>query len=141
MKAMIATQTATKCQSCGRILTSTKSIAAGRGPVCQAKIAAAAKASTAAPALVAKAIELIEDGALVHWTRNLFLAVSTDGTVAYEVDAAAGSCTCPAGVHGRPCYHVLAARIVLASVGTPVVAKPVEIARPADPFAAFADAA
>jgi hypothetical protein len=130
---MAATQTTTKCQRCGRTLTDPKRVALGLGRTCAAKIAEAAKAVSHPASQVAKAVDLIEDGALIHWTRDLFQAVSTDGTEVYTVDAAAGSCTCPAGTNGRGCYHRTAVALL---TGQPVtVPAPVEIARPADPFA------
>jgi Family of unknown function (DUF6011) len=138
---MATTQVTAKCQRCGRILTDPKRVATGLGRTCQAKIAEAAKALEQPAGQVEKAVELIEDGALVHWTRDLFVAVSNDGVTVYEVDAAAGSCTCPAGVNGRHCYHRIAAEIVQASVGVPAATKPAALARPADPFAVFASAA
>ena len=128
------------CRKCGRDITSARSIReatqnGGYGRGCARKIADAALASDQPAEQVDKALELIEDGALVHWTRDLFQAVSTDGTEVYTIDAAAGSCTCPAGQHGRTCYHAVAVALVL---GQPVTAPaPVELARAADPFACF----
>jgi hypothetical protein len=135
---MAATQT-TNCQRCGRTHTDPNRVALGLGRTCAAKIAEAAKAVSHPASQIEKAVELIEDGALIHWTRDLFLAISTDGTVAYEVDAAAGSCTCPAGVNGRHCYHRIATELLGVADAAP--AARVEIARPADPFAYFADVA
>lgn len=104
------TQT-TACKSCGRTLTATKSVALGRGKVCQAKweakIAAAAK--TEQPTRLAKAVELVEDGGLVR-VGHLFLAVSSKGDTRYEVSPT-GECSCTAAQYGRACYHVLAAQL------------------------------
>ena len=62
----------------------------------------------------AKAVEAIEQGAILPTSRpNLYTAVSGDGSTTYLV--AAQSCTCPAGVKDRRCYHVAAVRILLAA--------------------------
>lgn len=143
---MTATQTTT-CRRCGRTLTSTRSIReanrnGGYGRGCAHTIEAAAHTSTAPAAQIDEALELIEDGALQHWTHTLYLAVSSDGRVLYEVcpDAGThGSCTCKAGQYGRYCYHLLAVRLLTGKPAVPAAA--VEVARPADPFAVFADAA
>lgn len=139
-------QQATTCRKCQRPLTSLRSIReaarnGGYGRGCARKIDHAAQASTDQPAQVAKATQLIEDGALDHVAGSTWLAVSSDGSTRYEVDAAAGTCSCPAGQHGRRCYHAIAVEFV---TGRPVVAP----ALVADPFARlprdidpFADAA
>jgi hypothetical protein len=58
----------------------------------------------------AKAVELIETGALVPASRpGLFLAVSSDGTDTYLIDTYEGSCTCRGHAHAGHCYHHLAA--------------------------------
>lgn len=108
---------------CGRKLTSAKSVAAGYGPVCRARMRAAAIAEAVkgfAVAQVAKAKELIADGGLIPTGRpGVFRAVSSSGTDTY-LTTAEGNCNCPRGRHitsatERPCYHVLAARLVLAA--------------------------
>lgn len=109
--------TITRCPRCRRVLRSARSIAAGVGPTCKAKIAAAAKTTTAKPAQVAKAQELIELGAIVpvraHRARRprVFRVVSTDGTRTY-LTAATGQCNCAAGLKGRDCYHAFTARLI-----------------------------
>jgi hypothetical protein len=108
---------APQCERCHRALTSAASIARGRGRACQAKVDAVAAAAVdviPAPAL-AKALQAIRDHAIVHRTRALYWAVSSNGKQTYEVDARAGSCTCAAGRHGRRCYHVYAAAILAAA--------------------------
>lgn len=75
----------------------------------------AAKASTEKPAQVAKAVELIELGAIVPLNRGrklarVFRTVSSKGDATYLT--AATNCTCPAGRNARSCYHELAVRLV-----------------------------
>ncbi|MGC5012996.1 helix-turn-helix domain-containing protein [Streptosporangium sp. DT93] len=66
------------------------------------------------PFQIDKAHEAIEQGAILPTKRpNLYTAVSGDGSTTYLV--AAQSCTCPAGVKSRRCYHVAAVRILLAA--------------------------
>lgn len=105
----------TNCLRCGRRLTSAKSIALGYGPTCSAHIRKATKneAVTAhKPAAVAKAVELIELGAITPLRgRRIFTVISSDGTATYKTHPAA--CTCPAGIKGRHvCYHRVAAQIL-----------------------------
>ncbi|MGW3365940.1 DUF6011 domain-containing protein [Streptosporangium canum] len=105
------------CLRCGRLLRSAKSIGDGMGRTCKAKVATAAKTIDLAdfkPAQQAKATEVIEQGGILPTSRpHLYRAVSSDGTTTYLV--AAQSCTCPAGIKGRRCYHVAAVRILLAA--------------------------
>lgn len=113
------TSKTTRCHRCGRPLTSAESIARGYGRTCRAKVREAAKVVdlTAYKAFqLGKAEELIEQGGIVPTGRPaLYLAVSSDGTARYMVDAAEGSCSCPAGDKGRRCYHLLAADILTAA--------------------------
>lgn len=106
------TQT-TQCGRCGRTLTDPESVAAGYGPVCAKRIAEAAQTSIHQPAQVAKAVELIETGGMVtvHHGRA-YRAVSSDGQRTYLV--AREACTCPAGLHGRLCYHRISVEILTA---------------------------
>jgi uncharacterized Zn finger protein len=115
MNAAATTHQHTNCLRCGRALTSAKSTAAGYGPTCTRKVREAARAEVIAqykPAQVAKAEELIEQGALIPLRANrVFLAVSSDGTQTYKTHRAA--CTCPAGLKGRhACKHQIAAHIL-----------------------------
>lgn len=111
------------CRRCGRPITSARSLReaqnnGGYGRTCAAKVAHAAQTATASATQIAQAVELIEDGAIVHWTGSLFIAVSTNGLVRYEVMPTAGrhgSCSCPAGQYERACYHICAARILQAA--------------------------
>ncbi|MBB4931864.1 hypothetical protein F4561_002684 [Lipingzhangella halophila] len=105
----------TRCLRCGRVLRSTRSLNAGYGPTCRAKVRAAAKAAVLAQYKahqVEKAQELIDQGALIPLRgHRVFLAVSTDGSVTYRAHRAA--CTCPAGIKGRhACKHQIAAHIL-----------------------------
>lgn len=112
---MTATVTAASrhCARCGRPLTSARSIALGRGPVCDRRARAEAAASTAKPAQVEKALQLLADGA-VETLRpgRVWLVVASNGVDAYRT--APTACTCPAGVRGRDCYHRLAVSFLAA---------------------------
>jgi len=104
----------TRCLRCGRRLTATSG--AAYGPKCAAKIRQAAIAEAREGFTAeqqAKADELIRDGGLVPVRAtarngNLFRAVSSKGDATYLVTA--HGCGCRAGVQGRRCYHLLAAR-------------------------------
>ncbi|MFD3802631.1 DUF6011 domain-containing protein [Streptomyces sp. NPDC058619] len=104
----------TNCLRCGRVLRNTKSIAAGYGPTCKAKVRAAAKAeiiATYKPHQIEKAHELIEQGALIPLRGHIYLAVSSDGTETYRTHRAA--CNCKAGLKGHHvCKHRIAAHIL-----------------------------
>ena len=102
------------CLRCGRVLRSTKSVAAGYGPTCARHIrkATTTQASAHKPAAIAKAVELIEQGGILPLRgRRVFTVISSDGTATYKTAPAA--CTCPAGIRGRHiCYHRVAAQIL-----------------------------
>lgn len=101
---------------CGRKLTNPASRRAGYGPVCKRRIRQAVTSAVAKDEQLAKAVELIEDGGIVPVSRpGVFAAASSDGTTIYVVDVNAGTCTCPAGQHGRYCYHLAAAQILTAA--------------------------
>ena len=116
-----ATDKPAKClrPGCGRKLTAAASIKAGYGPVCRAKIRLAAINEAIkgfALAQVDKARELIADGGLIPTGRpGVFRAVSSNGTDTYLTHPA--TCSCAAGRRGKatPCYHSLAARLVVAT--------------------------
>lgn len=114
---MAATQITAKCLGCGRVLRAAKSIAAGRGRRCLAKVRAAAKAAVSVfkPAQVAKAEELIADGGIVAIRgRRVFRVVSTKGDTTYL--AAPQACNCAAGLRAQhTCYHRVAASILAAA--------------------------
>jgi hypothetical protein len=119
---MNTTATTAKCNRCGRTLRSAKSIAAGYGRTCKAKVAKATAEITAAaaykPFQVTKAVEVIELAAIVRQgTRRstTFEAVSSKGDAVYLVDQAAHVCSCPAGEKGVACYHLAAADILAAA--------------------------
>lgn len=103
-----------RCRHCHRVLRSTRSIALGYGPKCRGKIRKATTAQAAAhkPTAIAKAVELIELGAIAPLRgRRIFTVISSDGTATYKT--APQGCTCPAGIKGRfTCYHRVAATIL-----------------------------
>jgi hypothetical protein len=109
----------TRCTRCGRTLRSAKSIDAGFGPTCKAKVARAAKSTTAKPTQVAKALELVELGAIIPLNRRrsgtrVFRIVSSKGDATYL--STSHQCNCAAGLRGRyGCYHELAVQLVLAA--------------------------
>jgi hypothetical protein len=102
------------CARCGRALRDPKSVAAGVGPKCAKRIAAAAVTTLAhhKPAQVDKAVELIGDGAIVRLSAGTFSVVSSSGTDRYTTTPV--SCTCTAGFYGRTCYHRVAAQLIAA---------------------------
>ena len=114
MNAAATTHQHTNCLRCGRRLTSTKSCAAGYGLTCSRKVREAAKAeiiATYKPHQIAKAEELIEQGALIPLRAGIYLAPSSDGERTYKTHRAA--CSCPAGIKGlHPCKHRIAAHIL-----------------------------
>jgi hypothetical protein len=103
------------CLRCGRKLTAT---VGPYGRTCARKIRAAAIAEAKAdftPEQATKADELIRDGGMVPvgaTVRNgsLYRAVSSKGDEAYLCTSA--GCSCKAGLRGRRCYHLLAARVL-----------------------------
>jgi hypothetical protein len=107
------------CLRCGRRLTASASIAAGRGRTCRAHVRKAAQAADLSAFRgwqVAKAAEAIEEQVVVPSSRpGLYASVSGDGVTVYLTDAIEGSCTCKAGANGRLCYHLAAALILQAS--------------------------
>lgn len=105
-----------RCGRCGRKLTDPKSVARGYGRTCSRRIDDAIQAvgETFKPHQIASATQLIEDGGLVVGPHKVCLAVSSDGSSTYVVDAYAQTCTCTAGSLGRRCYH-LATALVLAA--------------------------
>jgi hypothetical protein len=128
MAATGATQHTAKCQSCGRIRrfgsAGTAATAQPYGRTCLRKIRAAAVDAALegfTPAQRDKAAELIADGGLVPTSRpGVYRASGSKGDVTYLVHSAV--CSCPAALHGRDCYHLLAARIVAACGSTRKVA-------------------
>ena len=105
--------TTCRCGRCDRPLSAAESVADGYGPICRARLLTAARSITSqySPAQVTKAIEAVELGAVVRVDRDTHLVLSSDGTVAYEVDLPARSCTCRARVW---CYHLAAIQITIA---------------------------
>jgi hypothetical protein len=65
-----------------------------------------------ADAAQAKAVELLEVGALVPLDAYRCLAVAANGADEYLVDTLAGSCTCKGHTYTGRCYHLLAATML-----------------------------
>jgi hypothetical protein len=74
---------------------------------------AAADLSIFKPEQIDKAEELISDRGIQVFRGTVFLAVSSRGDATYTTDA--DGCTCPAGDRGIRCYHMAAARILIAA--------------------------
>lgn len=112
---MNTTQQTGTCLTCRRPLRSAASIARQRGAVCARKARrAAVDLRDFTPAQVDAARELIEDAAIVPLRGLVFRTVSTDGAELHLTHPA--TCNCPAGRRSaRPCYHQLAARLLLAA--------------------------
>lgn len=112
-----ATEHTVKCLRCGRTLRAAASVKAGYGRGCQARIRKAAIDAAFegfSDDQRAKAGELIRDGGLVPTSRpGVFRTVGSKGDVTYLTHSAA--CNCPAGLRGRPCYHLAAARVLTAT--------------------------
>lgn len=107
-------QTAT-CTRCHATLRSEASIKRGMGAHCarEARREQAVQAAGFKPAAVEKARQLIADGAIVPVKgRRVFQVVSSNGTDRYLT--APQSCSCPAGLNGRQCYHRAAATLLAA---------------------------
>jgi hypothetical protein len=87
----------------------------GYGPKCRVMIRKARKAQVVSQYkahLVAKAEELIEQGALIPLRgRHVFQVIASNGTDTYKT--APQGCTCAAGLKGKHvCYHRIAAHIL-----------------------------
>lgn len=110
----------TTCTRCGRILHAAESVARGMGRGCARRVreVAAAAVELVKAETLAKALEDVEDGAIVDTRRvtsagrRVFAVVSSTGTGTYL--ATTQSCVCRAGLKGRVCRHRTAA--VLLSV-------------------------
>jgi hypothetical protein len=106
-----------RCLRCGRALRAAASVARGYGRTCQARVRTAAATvdlTAYKPFQVAKATEVIEQGAIIPTSRRtVYRAVSSDGSTVYLTTTDA--CTCPAGQKGRACYHRAAVIILTAA--------------------------
>ncbi|MBT2453288.1 hypothetical protein [Streptomyces sp. ISL-86] len=103
-----------RCLKCRRILR--KPSPDGLGPKCRRMVRRAARLNPPAaykPYQMAKALELLEMGALVPLRANrVFLVVSEDGSEIHRT-AATGQCNCPAGLRATSlCYHGAAAHLL-----------------------------
>lgn len=116
---MTGTPKPTTCLRCGRVLTTWRSVSAGYGRTCKARVRDSAQAADLATFhgwQVEKAREAIEQLAVVPSSRpGLYAAVSGDGSTVYVVDVLEPSCTCKAAANGRACYHLASARILHAA--------------------------
>ncbi len=118
---MTTTEHTAKCLKCGRVRHFRSALAAkisgSYGRICAMRVRLAMLNEAIrgfAQAQVDKARELITDGGLIPTGRpGVFRAVSSKGTDQYMVHSAV--CNCAAGLHGRLCYHVAAARILVAA--------------------------
>lgn len=121
--AVTETPAPTHCLRCGRTLRSQRAIReaarnGGYGRSCARKIADTARTVDVTGCKadqLAKATELIEDGAIVPIRgRRVFRAVSSDGARTYLT--APTACTCAAGLRGHSvCFHRVAATILAAA--------------------------
>lgn len=106
-----------RCERCHRPLTDQASVARGVGRTCAKRIrqaAVLAQIPTVTGTQVAKATELIELHAATRRQRGrqVFDVISTRGDARYTTTP--DTCTCPAGEHGRFCYHRLAVALIAA---------------------------
>ncbi|MGC0418368.1 hypothetical protein [Embleya sp. AB8] len=104
-----------RCLKCRRVLR--RLSPDGYGPKCRRMVhrKPSHRLNDYKPYQVAKAIELLEMGALIPLRGNrIFLTVSDDGSEVYRT-AATGQCNCPAGLRSVACYHAAAARLVSAA--------------------------
>jgi uncharacterized Zn finger protein len=110
----------TPCTRCGRPLRAATSIARGTGPGCARRIREVAAAATDVvnADTIAKAVEDIEDGALIDTRRvtaagrRVFAVVSSRGDATYL--ATTQTCTCRGGHRGRICRHRVAVALLAA---------------------------
>lgn len=106
----------TKCSECDRTLRTAKSVAAGIGPVCAARKAAALNLAAAfkdPQAAANKALQIIADKAIVPTRiKGQYLTVSSDGTQNYLTDVVDNTCTCKAGARLGRCSHLVAANVL-----------------------------
>lgn len=106
-----------RCLRCHRVLRSAKSVSLAYGPVCMARIRAAALAAALrdfTAVQVEKARELIADGGMVPTGfARVWRTVSGDGTAYYL--SAPETCNCRGSLYGRHCYHSAAATILAAA--------------------------
>ena len=118
---MQTTEHTAKCLKCGRVRHFRSAAAAKAakptGRVCAARIRLAMFNEAIrgfAAAQVEKAREAIADGAFIPTgRRGVFSVVSSNGADTYLTHSAV--CNCPAGLRGRQCYHLAAARILMAA--------------------------
>lgn len=113
-------ETPTTCTRCGRTLTAATSRTRGMGRGCAARVreVAAAAVTLVKADTLAKALEDLEDGAIVDTRRvtsagrRVFAVVSSTGVGVYL--ATTENCICRAGLSGRVCRHRVAAALIAA---------------------------
>ncbi len=112
-------------------LSTPESIARGYGPTCARKIRQETKEAKApfSADQQAKADKLIASGSITLRERGLYVAVSSKGDTTYCVTE--HSCSCPAGVHDRRCYHLLAVRLLEIRTRLPRRVRPLAVPAPA----------
>jgi len=109
MRTIVTVEGETRCRRCRRTLRSQATRTAGIGTTCARKERAEQAYSADQRA---KALQVLEDGAIARTPlrtplgRPVFAVVASSGEQLYF--ATKTGCTCPAGVHGRRCYHQLA---------------------------------
>lgn len=109
----------TTCTRCGRTLTSPASVARRMGRGCAAIVREATTSAVdlVKPDTLAKAVEDIEDGALIDTRRTtstgrrIYAVVSSDGSHTY-LATPGSACTCRAGHLGHTCRHTVAAALL-----------------------------
>ncbi|WP_432001588.1 hypothetical protein [Streptomyces sioyaensis] len=114
MSAQATTTEPARCLKCRRILRNASPD--GYGPKCRRKVRRAARINQDGHHgwQVAKAVELLELGAVIPLRANrIFLVVSDDGNEVYRT-AITGQCNCPAGLRSVACYHSAAAAMAAA---------------------------
>jgi Family of unknown function (DUF6011) len=100
--------TGTVCMNpgCGRKLTASRSVARMVGPRCAKKMDArmAAALTEFKPETVRKALAAIADGRFTREPGSVSCWSSQDTGPKYQ-GITRWTCPCPAGEHGRKCYH------------------------------------
>jgi hypothetical protein len=101
----------TTCTRCHRTLR-TEGVTRGMGRTCARRVreTAAAAVELIKADTLAKAMEDIEDGALIDTRRT-----TSAGRPVFAALSSGGVCTCRAGHAGRTCRHMVAATILTAA--------------------------
>ncbi|MBL7487049.1 hypothetical protein [Frankia sp. AgW1.1] len=106
-----------RCIGCDRPIKSKISIARGYGKGCWAKAHRRDRIATLTadytPTQVADAVELVEDGGVIHLRGRVFLTVGHKGDI-YRTTSEIGQCSCKAGLRSIHCLHTAAVRLISA---------------------------